>query len=106
MKNEWTKIQGRFEEIPFIDSTEQTLKVLSQCFTNNQTSNDKDLNGKYKNFSVSLRQYFLSIEKNSIHQLLMDCYPLHPVSCMMLPILSQKIAQNERTVFSFIKFTS
>ena len=102
LKNEWTKIQGRFEEIPFIDSTEQTLKVLSQCFTNNQTFNDKDLNGKYKNFSVSLRQHFLSIEKNSIHQLLMDCYPLHPVSCMMLPILSQKIAQNERTVFSFI----
>ena len=49
-----------------------------------------------------MRQYFSSIDKNSIYNLLIDCYPLHPISCLILPILSQKIAQNERTIFSFI----
>ena len=49
-----------------------------------------------------MRQYFSSIDKSSIYNLLIDCYPLHPISCLILPILSQKIAQNERTIFSFI----
>ena len=102
LKNEWTKIQGRFEEIPFIDTTEQILRVLSNCFTNKYKLDDTKLGIKYKKFSVSLRQYFSSIDKSSIYNLLIECYPLHPISCLILPILSQKIAQNERTIFSFI----
>lgn len=102
LKNEWTKIQGRFEEIPFVDSTEQILKVLSKCFTNKHKLNDTKLDIKYKKLAASLRQYFSSIDKNSIYNLLIDCYPLHPISCLILPLLSQKIAQNERTIFSFI----
>lgn len=102
LKNEWTKIQGRFEEIPFIDSTEQILKVLSKCFTSKYKFDDTKFDIKYKKFTVALRQYFSTLDKNSIYNLLIDCYPLHPISCLILPILSQKIAQNERTIFSFI----
>ena len=28
LKNEWAKIQGRFEEVPFLESAEQTLRVV------------------------------------------------------------------------------
>ena len=60
LKNEWTKIQGRFEEIPFIDSTEQILKVLSKCFTSKYKLDDTKFDIKYKKFAVALRQYFLN----------------------------------------------
>ena len=30
------------------------------------------------------------------------CYPLHPLSTYLLPELSQKVAQNERTIFTFL----
>ena len=30
------------------------------------------------------------------------CYPLHPVSTFVLPRLSERVAQNERTLFTFI----
>ena len=30
------------------------------------------------------------------------CYPLHPVSTFILPRLSEKVAQNERTLFTFL----
>jgi hypothetical protein len=30
------------------------------------------------------------------------CYPLHPVSPLLLPLLCQKVAQNERTLFSYL----
>ena len=30
------------------------------------------------------------------------CYPLHPISTFILPRLSEKVAQNERTLFTFL----
>ena len=33
LKNEWAKIQGRFEEIPFLESAEQTLRVVNAAIT-------------------------------------------------------------------------
>jgi len=29
LKNEWKKVQGRFESIPFVESTEQTIRVVA-----------------------------------------------------------------------------
>jgi hypothetical protein len=37
-----------------------------------------------------------------IHNAIWGCYPLHPVSTFILPRLSEKIAQNERTLFTFL----
>ncbi|RLA40306.1 MAG: hypothetical protein DRR42_26055, partial [Gammaproteobacteria bacterium] len=33
LKNEWSKVQGRFEEVPFIESAEQVLRVVSAALT-------------------------------------------------------------------------
>ena len=33
---------------------------------------------------------------------LYGCYPLHPVSTFILPRLSERVAQNERTLFTFL----
>ena len=32
LKNEWSKVQGRFEEVPFLESAEQVLRVVSAAF--------------------------------------------------------------------------
>ncbi len=37
-----------------------------------------------------------------MNQIIYDCYPLHPVSTFILPRLSERIAQNERTLFTFL----
>lgn len=34
-RNEWSKVQGRFETIPFLESAEQTLRVMAAAFSNN-----------------------------------------------------------------------
>lgn len=33
LKNEWKKVQGRFETIPFLESTEQTLRVMKAAIS-------------------------------------------------------------------------
>ena len=35
-------------------------------------------------------------------KLFRHCYPLHPLTLLILPILCQKAAQNERTLFSYL----
>ena len=34
--------------------------------------------------------------------LFLGCYPFHPVTAILLPMLCQKVAQNERTLFSYL----
>lgn len=38
----------------------------------------------------------------SIDSAIYGCYPLHPISTFILPRLSEKVAQNERTLFTFL----
>ncbi|WP_205626916.1 hypothetical protein, partial [Pseudoponticoccus marisrubri] len=42
------------------------------------------------------------LDKSSAIELFRGCYPLHPVSAILLPLLCQKVAQNERTLFSYL----
>lgn len=106
LKNEWAKVQGRFEEVPFLESSEQVLRVVGAAF-------DSKLN---KTETTKLRKSLATIVKdlNREHalpgalqteeaiDLFAKCYPLHPVTSLLLPLLCQKVAQNERTLFSYL----
>ena len=105
-RNEWTKVQGRFENIPFIETPEQTLKIVGAAI--NQSLSDKertDLNGKVSKLTASIVKENVAsptIKEEELKALFAECYPLHPVSALLLPILCQKVAQNERTLFSYL----
>lgn len=106
LKKEWSKIQGRFETIPFLESTEQTLKILASSFNFEQSESETDALAKQIRTAA---QYFLSadllktsLDESELAALLQQCYPLHPIAALVLPQLCQKVAQNERTLFSFI----
>lgn len=45
---------------------------------------------------------FSNIEGSFADTILYGCYPLHPVTSYILPRLSEKVAQNERTLFTFL----
>ena len=40
--------------------------------------------------------------QSEISTAIKDCFPLHPVSTFILPRLSERVAQNERTLFTFL----
>lgn len=106
LKNEWSKVQGRFEEVPFIESTEQVLRVVGAAF-------EHKFDDKEKNYLSTDIEKIINIldaqaaipgvmTKEESIALFTTCYPLHPVSAILLPALCQKIAQNERTLFSYL----
>lgn len=106
LKNEWAKVQGRFEDVPFLESAEQVLRVVSAAFSYDFTQKEqKQLNATIKSFVEILQENEALpgvVDKRAMVDLMCHCYPLHPVSAILLPSLCQKVAQNERTLFSYL----
>ena len=106
LKNEWVKVQGRFETIPFLESAEQTLRVMAAAFKHQLTEQQtKDING-YVNTIVNVLDkqsaLFPGLNVTPAIEILSQCYPLHPIAALILPTLCQKVAQNERTLFNYL----
>jgi len=101
-RNEWTKIQGRFEDLPLVDSPEQTIKLIGASI--DQTSvgkiNYKQIKDRSKKWLKALEPYGLVNYLTS--QNLCSVFPLHPISAVVLPILCARYAQNDRTLFTFL----
>jgi len=106
LREEWSKVQGRFETIPFLESTEQTLHILANAFEYKfNITQEAIIHKKCTAFAVILeKQNALPgvLKHKEAAYLFTRCYPLHPIASLVLPILCQKIAQNERTLFSYL----
>ena len=106
LKNEWAKVQGRFEDVPFLESAEQVLRVVSAAFSYDFSQREeRQLKAKIKSIIDILDENDALpgvSDKRSMTDLMSSCYPLHPVSAILLPALCQKVAQNERTLFSYL----
>ena len=107
LKNEWAKIQGRFEEIPFLESAEQTLRVVKAAISHSpfKVDEQKAIERNIARAISSLSNEGVtpsSLKKSEASSLFKGLYPLHPLSAMILPQLCQLISQNERTLFSYL----
>jgi len=106
LKNEWGKVQGRFENIPFLESTEQTLRVVAAAFTHQLSTTDraeiKATATKWSNDLAAASALPSMLDAKAAAELFTNCYPIHPIATILLPILCQKVAQNERTLFSYL----
>jgi hypothetical protein len=88
LKNEWAKVQGRFESIPFLEATEQTLRIVSRTILPDDSINLLPIAkqaGKIAKILANAKALTGSLEEREATKLFTDCYPLHPVSALLLP---------------------
>ena len=100
-RNEWSKIQGRFEDIPFTESAGQMMRLIGQAI--NRTSSDSyicALHDQAQEWFARLDNIFGREELNV--EILDQLYPLHPLTALVLPTLCQRYAQNDRSLFTFL----
>ena len=99
-RREWAKVQGRFEEISYVEGPSQTLRLVSAAF---EPISDPVL--------LKATQAWSGVEATSAaevgltdltHEVLAATWPLHPAALLVLPELVQRYGQNERTLFSFL----
>lgn len=108
IQKEWAKIEGRFHESVFYDRGTGHYEMIAHVFEKPVKVTQPALYKKVKRISddflsavkgKGLAPFF---EKSNMSEMLSTCYPLHPVALAILPLLSQKIAQNERTLYTFL----
>ena len=87
----WRGISERFKHVHLNDNFSEMYEIISQAI-----EKDGDL---WKNFRKKHEENFNKFYSSELEK---NCYPLHRVSNYILPRLSEKIAQNERTLFTFL----
>ena len=104
LRDEWRKVQGRFETIAFIEPAEQALRVLATAFKREIALPARTQASLERSIRLLADEGALphGLDADEATALCARCYPLHPVSLLLLPTLCQKIAQNERTLFSYL----
>ena len=105
LQNEWGKVQGRFENIAYQVSPEAMLRLMARIVVRklDATAEKKIRTAVSAPACAIWETKILSGIKSSdaAVDLFAACYPLHPVAAVLLPLLSQKIGQSERTMFNF-----
>ncbi len=100
-RNEWAKIQGRFEDIPFIDSTGEMMKLIAEVI---DKSRAKKLEAEIKLQAglwwETLTNLVTSEELTA--EAIAGVYPLHPIAALVLPTLSIRYGQDRRSLFNFL----
>lgn len=104
LRDEWHKVQGRFETIAFIETAEQALRVMASAFVREGALPQKTRTRLEDTTAQLAREGALphGLDAEAALDVFDRCYPLHPVSVLILPLLCQKVAQNERTLFSYL----
>lgn len=101
LRREWAKVQGRFEDIPYIDTPAQTRHLIGQV---NEDPIDKIFLKSRREWATN--EYERLREAGLAHEvelrLIERTWPLHPSALLVLPELCSRFGQNERTLFSFL----
>lgn len=105
--NSFTGIEGRIKEVLFVTSSKNNYELIQNAIEKEESYlqapqiaryiSNETIDAAYKlpAFSEFTRQDFENI-------VVKGCYPLSPITAYLLLNVSEKVAQNERTLFTFI----
>jgi hypothetical protein len=105
-RQEWGKIQGRFEEVAFEEPTEQVLRLLAKALEPTGTSDARKTLDRHirevagEAWGLGFRTG--TLDRKEFGEVLAACAPLHPTTALLLGPLFKRLAQNERSLFAFL----
>ena len=105
VRAEWRKIEGRFQTIQYIDDSKEIYRLLSEVVSEQNHSDAlSDEQVKLSAEACKKLGLFSDFTVSELQSLLRRAYPLEPTTLYLLPRISGRVAQNERTLFSFLNF--
>ena len=97
LRREWTKVLGRFADIPYTDTPAQTQALIATALGSDQVAPELAI------WAAEMRSQVADAGiSTAIHIDPGACYPLHPTVVAALPELCMRYGQHERTLFSFL----
>ncbi len=96
-QEEWAKVQGRFEDIAFVEPTEQVLRLIGSAIERTPEAKEENLSLPLE-FDLKPNQ----LKDDEFNELLKNCLPLHPIVALVIDPIFRRFAQNERSLFAFL----
>lgn len=93
-RDEWSKIQGRFVDLPIAVGPDEQLEILGRAIeTDSPPQAHRDLASRIAALA----------NKPDAARSLHACWPLHPIVASLLgPISRRRFGQNQRSIFGFL----
>lgn len=103
-RREWSKIQGRFGDIAFLEPADQVIRMVAKAI---RWKKDKQhgLEAKVEqvvNAAAEVGAAPPGMPLDEFKRTAIDAYPLHPLTLVVLPYIFQRFGQNERSLFSYL----
>lgn len=93
-------MQGRFEDIAYVESAAQTRALIGTAFEVHDASL-RDRIGRWARREAT-EMHRLGVAEMADPDTVASCYPLHPLAALVLPELCGRYGQHERTLFAFL----
>jgi len=104
VKKEWKKIEGRFQTIQYIDDSKEIYKLIAKVI--NELSPEQDFfEEEYVKKAikeVKRAKIFTDFSDQELQDLFYSAFPVYPIALYLLPRISSRVAQHERTLFTFL----
>lgn len=106
--NSFTGIEGRIVEKFFVTSSKNNYELIKNAIIKDEDKLQEIEHVKNAIDEKALRNYhqipaFKSFPTKEFENIILKgCYPLNPIASYLLLNISEKVAQNERTLFTFI----
>ena len=105
--NAFKGVEGRLKETYFVVSSQNNYELLSDAITKNPVfdtwAQRTPAYGSLIDETYTLKSFSALFTQTDYQQIVgKGCFPLTPVAAMLLLDLSEKIAQNERTIFTYL----
>lgn len=104
--SEWKKVEGRYKATPINDKQDQCLSLIRNILIKDpivwgsfSTRHAASLNKMYSE-AADFRGFLIDVARGN--NPFEGGFPLHPISLFALDKLSKKVAQNERTFFTYL----
>jgi hypothetical protein len=106
VRNEWAKIAGRFETVEFVDDSRETYRLLAEAMQARRkgAADDAKIGKEARAVSAEAKRLglFADLPKPTLDELVHAAAPMHATALWLLPRTSARVAQNERTLFTFL----
>lgn len=107
--NSFTGIEGRIIEKYFVTSSKNNYELIKNAIVKDETKLEDLPHIEQYLGEKKLREFYSLpafksnfLEREFKYVVLRGCYPLNPIAAYLLLNVSEKVAQNERTLFTFI----
>jgi len=105
IRAEWSKVQERFQAIQFAESAATTIQMLSDVFQADIPLPDQiknSIDDALNQLDKSSTPLPIGLNSESFQEMVQRAWPLHPTVLLSMSHLFRRLAQNERSIFSYL----